>query len=117
MNRWFSKFAQAACREAGKSYTFVAATLSILIWLGFGPYYHWSDTYQLVANSATTVITFLMVFLLQNSQNRDTVAVHVKLDELIKATKDARNQLAGVETLSDLEIEAIKTRLLREVGR
>jgi low affinity Fe/Cu permease len=86
----------------------------MVVWLALGPHYGWSDTYQLVCNSATTVVTFLMVFLLQNSQSRDTAAIHVKLDELIRATNDARNYIIAAETLTDSEIEKLRTQVVAD---
>ncbi len=85
----------------------------ILVWLITGPAFHFSDTWQLIINTATTVITFLMVFLIQNTQNRDAKAVHLKLDELIRALKGARNQLVDVENLSDEDLKKLEEQFRR----
>jgi len=82
--------------------------LVILVWILTGPMFHFSDTWQLVINTATTIVTFLMVFLIQNTQNRDAKAVHLKLDELIRALKDARNELVDLENLSDEELKKLE---------
>ena len=87
------------------------ACVLIIAWAVTGPIFHFSDTWQLVINTSTTIITFLMVFLIQNTQNRDTEALRLKLDELILATKDARNQFVTIEDLSDEELEALELEL------
>ena len=92
----------------GSAWAFSAAVLVILVWLLTGPMFHFSDTWQLIINTATTVITFLMVFLIQNTQNRDAKAMHLKLDELIRAIKDARNELVDLEELSDEELQKLE---------
>jgi len=92
----------------GKSGAFVVSVVVILIWLGSGPYFHFSDTWQLVVNTATSVITFLMVFLIQNAQARDTRAIQLKLDELLRAAKHARNDLVHLEELSDEELDCLR---------
>src|SRR5947209_9971990 len=92
----------------GSAWAFAGAVLVILVWLLTGPTFHFSDTWQLIINTATTVITFLMVFLIQNTQNRDAKAVHLKLDELIRAIKDARNELVDLEDLSDEELQNLE---------
>ena len=84
------------------------AFLSVLVWLVTGPIFHYSDTWQLVINTATTIVTFLMVFLIQNTQNRDSKAVHLKLDELIRAIEGARNHLVDIERLSDTELQRLQ---------
>ena len=101
----FSRFSNATARITGRPATFVIATLTVLAWAITGPYYQYSDTWQLVINTGTTIVTFLMVFLIQNTQNRDTMALHVKLDELIVAMKGARNELVAVEELPEEELE------------
>jgi low affinity Fe/Cu permease len=91
--------------------------LVILVWLLTGPMFHFSDTWQLIINTATTVITFLMVFLIQNTQNRDAKAMHLKLDELIRAIKDARNELVDLEELSDEELKKLEEQFRRTRNR
>jgi low affinity Fe/Cu permease len=105
-SRAFARFANAIARAAGRPYTFVACLLLILLWAGAGPFARFSDTWQLIINTTTTIITFLMVFLIQNTQNRDNAAIQAKLDELIRVG-DADNEFIGVEHLSDAELEAV----------
>ena len=97
----------------GSAWAFAGAVLVILLWLVTGPTFHFSDTWQLIINTATTIITFLMVFLIQNTQNRDAKAVHLKLDELIRAIKDARNELVDLEDLSDEELQKLEAQFRR----
>lgn len=92
---------------AGSPRAFTLAVLVVLMWAVSGPYYHYSDTWQLVINTGTTVLTFLMIFLVQNTQNRDAKAMQLKLDELIRAHKASRNQLIDLEDLSDVEMEEL----------
>jgi len=92
----------------GSAWAFTGAVFVIVVWLLTGPTFHFSDTWQLIINTATTIITFLMVFLIQNTQNRDAKAVHLKLDELIRALKGARNQLVDLEDLSDEELKKLE---------
>ncbi len=99
----FRIFAHRLCLMLGSAWAFTAAAIVILVWLVTGPIFHFSDTWQLIINTATTIITFLMVFLIQNTQNRDAKAMHLKLDELIRALKGARNHLVDLENLSDDE--------------
>lgn len=110
----FTRVAERVAGFAGKPSAFVAATMLIVIWLVTGPLFHYSDTWQLVVNTATTVVTFLLVFLIQNSQNRDAAAMQAKLDEVIRASRTARNQFIGIEHRTDHEIEAIRAELERE---
>ena len=100
----------------GSPWAFVLATLSIIAWAVTGPLFHYSDTWQLVINTATTIVTFLMVFLIQNTQNRDTKAVHLKLDELLRAVHGARNTLVNLESLSDEELEDLQREFERLRG-
>ena len=108
MNQAFRKFSVAAANALGSSWMFIANVLLILVWLVAGPFFHYSDTWQLVVNTATTVFTYLAVFLIQNTQNRDAVATHLKLDELIKGVKGARTGLVNLEKLSDEELEVLQ---------
>ena len=103
----FRVFAQRSATMLGSAWAFAAAVLAILVWLVTGPMFHFSNTWQLIINTATTIITFLMVFLIQNTQNRDAKAMHLKLDELIRAIKNARNELVDLEDLSDEELKKI----------
>src|SRR6266487_2196553 len=104
----FRIFAHQSSIVLGSAWAFAGAVLVILVWVLTGPTFHFSDTWQLVINTATTVVTFLMVFLIQNTQNRDTKAVHLKLDELIRDLKDARNELVDLEDLSDEELKKLE---------
>lgn len=109
----FRVFARRSSIMLGSAWAFVGAVLVILVWVLTGPTFHFSDTWQLIINTATTVITFLMVFLIQNTQNRDAKAVHLKLDELIRAVKGARNQLVDLEDLSDEELKKLEKQFQR----
>ncbi len=104
----FRCFAQRASVLLGSAWAFCGAVFVIVVWLVTGPTFHFSDTWQLIINTATTVITFLMVFLIQNTQNRDAKAMHLKLDELIRAVKGARNQLVDLEELSDDDLKKLE---------
>ncbi|MEW5916778.1 MAG: low affinity iron permease family protein [Gemmatimonadota bacterium] len=104
---WFNRFAKAMSRAAGRPMSFLLATGVVLAWLITGPLFGYSDSWQLVINTSTTIITFLMVFLIQNTQYRDAEAVQVKLDELLRATLGAHNVLLGLEDLDDEELERI----------
>ena len=104
----FRVFARHSSIALGSAWAFAAAVLVILVWVLAGPMFHFSDTWQLVINTGTTIVTFLMVFLIQNTQNRDAKAVHLKLDELIRALKDARNELVDLEDLSDEELKKLE---------
>jgi len=109
----FRCFAQRSSSVLGSAWAFCCAVLVIVVWLVTGPAFHFSDTWQLIINTATTVITFLMVFLIQNTQNRDAKAMHLKLDELIRAVKGARNQLVDLENLSDDELKNLEVQFQR----
>ena len=104
----FRKFARGAARWSGRPVAFVLAGIFIIVWLVTGPIFHYSDTWQLVVNTATTIVTFLMVFLIQNTQNRDSEAVQLKLDELLRSTHGAHNALLEIEELSEEELDEIK---------
>ncbi|MEO5628167.1 MAG: low affinity iron permease family protein [Thermomonas sp.] len=106
----FTRFANAASRFAGSPISFMLAITVVLTWIVSGPIFGFSDTWQLVINTGTTIVTFLMVFLIQNSQNRDGKAVQIKLDELIRATKGAHNTLLDLEELEESELQALKDR-------
>ena len=104
----FRVFARHSSIALGSAWAFAGALLVVLVWILTGPTFHFSDTWQLVINTATTIVTFLMVFLIQNTQNRDAKAVHLKLDELIRALKDARNELVDLENLSDKDLKKLE---------
>jgi low affinity Fe/Cu permease len=103
----FSRFAQATAAWTGHPLTFLAAVLVVAVWVVTGPVFHYSDTWQLVINTGTTIVTFLMVFLIQNTQNRDIMTVQLKLSELVLAMKGAENKFAAIEDLSDEELEKL----------
>src|SRR3954462_14553644 len=104
----FHIFARQSSSILGSAWSFIVAILIILVWAITGPMFHFSDTWQLIINTGTTIVTFLMVFLIQNTQNRDAKAVHLKLDELIRAVKGARNALVDLEKLSDDELKKLE---------
>jgi low affinity Fe/Cu permease len=109
----FRVFAHSCSNMLGSAWAFAAAVLIIVVWLVTGPVFRFSDTWQLIINTATTIVTFLMVFLIQNTQNRDAKAVHLKLDELIRAIEGARNQLVDLEELSDEELKKLEDQFRR----
>jgi low affinity Fe/Cu permease len=115
MQRFFARIASKSAYLMGHPVSFLVATLACVIWAVSGPVFNYSDTWQLVINTLTTVLTFLAVFLIQNSQNRDGAAIQAKLDEILRAVADARPGFVGLEKLTDSEIERIKTALEREV--
>jgi low affinity Fe/Cu permease len=108
VNDAFRLFARRSALMLGSAWAFAGAVLVIAVWLLTGPTFHFSDTWQLIINTATTIITFLMVFLIQNTQNRDAKAMHLKLDEIIRALKKARNELVDLEDLSDEELKKLE---------
>ena len=109
----FRVFAHRSAVMLGSAWAFAGAAFVILVWILTGPTFHFSDTWQLIINTATTIITFLMVFLIQNTQNRDAKAMHLKLDEIIRALKGARNQLVDLEDLSDEELKKLEEQFQR----
>lgn len=111
IGKHFSRFSHAAAHATGTPAAFLIAALTILVWAITGPLFHYSDTWQLVINTGTTIVTFLMVFLIQNTQNRDTMALQLKLAELIIAMKGAKNSLATVEDLTEEELEDLHKEL------
>ena len=110
LSSWFKTFANAASRATGKPATFVLAAVIVIVWAVSGPVFGFSDTWQLVINTGTTIVTFLMVFLIQNTQNRDSEAMHVKMDELIRALEGAHNALLDLEELDDDELDRVRAR-------
>jgi low affinity Fe/Cu permease len=113
MKEFFRKFSQKTSELVGSPGAFFASVLLLVIWAVLGPVFHYSDTWQLVINTITTVITFLIVFLIQNSQNREAKALHLKLDELIRSIKTARNSMVDLEDLSDDELDHLQKQFKR----
>lgn len=109
----FRVFARKSSAMLGSAWAFCAAILIIVIWATTGPMFHFSDTWQLIINTGTTIVTFLMVFLIQNTQNRDAKAVHLKLDEVIRALQTARNEMVDLENLSDEELDKLEQQFKR----
>jgi low affinity Fe/Cu permease len=108
MNEYFRKFAQCISEITGSPWAFILAASTIAIWIITGPFFSFSDTWQLVINTGTTIVTFLMVFLIQNTQNRDSKAIQLKLDELIRAVGDANNSMIDIEELSDKQLQQLQ---------
>jgi low affinity Fe/Cu permease len=115
-NGLFAEIAKVTSREAGPAWVFMIALGTIIAWAVSGPLFHYSDTWQLIINTGTTIVTFLMVFLIQNSQNRDFTAIQVKLDELIRVSK-AKNTFIGLEELTEEELEEVKARCRARAAR
>ncbi len=111
MKNSFRKIANHISNWVGSAVTFMGAILVVLVWATTGPFFHFSDTWQLIINTGTTIVTFLMVFLIQNTQNRDSKAVQMKLDELIRATKGAHQYYIGLQELNDEEIDILNAQL------
>ena len=117
LNDTFFRFSRGSSRQLGHPVAFVLAILIIVGWAITGPIFQWSNTWQLIINTGTTIVTFLMVFLIQNTQNRDSEAVHLKLDELIRATKRARNSLLDLENCTEEEIKKLREEFVRIAER
>lgn len=114
---WFTRFARATAHHAGKPATFAVAAGLIVAWAIAGPFFDFSNTWQLMINTGTTIVTVLMVFLIQNTQNRDSQAIHLKLDELIRAKQGARNALLDLDDLSDEELDRLRRNFARLAHR
>ena len=110
---WFAQFANAIAQMSGRPATFIVALLTVVVWGVTGPLFSFSDTWQLVINTGTTIVTFLMVFLIQNTQNRDSHAIQIKLDELIRSLEGAHNSLLDLEELDDEVIDRMRKRYIR----
>src|SRR5688572_5374221 len=116
MTAFFERLAARVAAATGRPWAFSLALSIVIIWAVTGPLFHWSDTWQLVINTGTTIVTFLMVFLIQNAQNRDACAIQAKLDELIRAVGHARNEFIGIEHLTEEELNAIRAALEKAGG-
>jgi len=112
----FARFSNAIAHAAGRPAAFILCCLTIVVWAVTGPIFHYSDTWQLIINTGTTIVTFLMVFLIQNTQNRDGAAIQAKLDELIRATREARNDLVEAERLPEQRLAELRADTLRQAG-
>jgi low affinity Fe/Cu permease len=117
MSASFNTAAQWTSRQCGRASTFAVACALIIVWAVTGPVFQFSDTWQLVINTGTTIVTFLMVFLIQNTQNRDSAALHLKLDELIRVNEAARNKLLDLEDLTEAELEHLKGSFTKLAGK
>ncbi len=117
MDEFFTRVASRSASLLGAPSAFIGSTLLIIVWAASGPALHYSDTWQLIVNTATTVLTFLAVFLIQNSQNRDGAAIQAKLDEILRALDEARTEFVGIEHLTDRQLGEIRTALEKEVGQ
>ena len=110
---WFTRFAKETSRIVGRPAAFISAAGIVVVWALSGPMFDYSESWQLVINTGTTIVTFLMVFLIQNTQNRDSEAIQIKLDELIRASKGAQNALLNLEELEDEELDSLREKYLR----
>jgi len=110
---WFVRLTKKTARVSGRPTSFLLAVLVVLTWLISGPVFHWSDTWQLVINTGTTIVTFLMVFLIQSTQNRDAEAAQIKLDEILRVTAGAHNALMDLEELEERELDTIRERYVK----
>lgn len=115
MDRFFTNVASRAASIMGQPLAFIVSTLLVIVWAASGPFLNYSDTWQLIVNTATTVLTFLAVFLIQNSQNRDGAAMQAKLDEILRALDKARVEFVGIEHLTDAQIGAIRDALEKDI--
>lgn len=115
MDRLFTSIAGRSAQAMGQPAAFILSTVLIVIWAVSGPFFSYSDTWQLIVNTATTVLTFLAVFLIQNSQNRDAAAIQAKLDEILRALENAREDFVGIEHLTDAQIRAIRDALEEDI--
>jgi len=113
MNEWFRKFANKISEVVGSPWAFFAAIVLIIGWAAIDPYFGWSDSHSLVINTITTIITFLIVFLIQNTQNRDAKAIHLKLDELLRGVEGARTSMVDLEDLSDADLKKLQNEFQR----
>jgi len=113
INLWFSRFASDTAQVVGHPYMFLLAVVVLVVWAASGPLFHFSDTWQLIINTGTTIVTFLVVFLIQNTQNRDAKALHLKLDELIRSHHPANDDLIDIQKLSDEELDQLEKRYER----
>ena len=109
-SKMFTRFSSLIARQMGRPVVFILSCITIVVWAASGPFFGFSDTWQLIINTGTTIITFLMVFLIQNTQNRDGAAIQAKLDELIRVTERAQNSYIGIEELTDEELDEIRAR-------
>lgn len=116
MSKSFGRIAHSISNAVGRPFAFATACVVVVIWAVSGPLFHFSDTWQLVINTGTTIVTFLMVFLIQNAQNRDTAALHLKMDELIRATEGAKNTLIALEQQGEEEIAIVKQEISEAVA-
>lgn len=113
LNLWFSRLASGTAQMVGHPFMFLLAVLVLILWAASGPFFHFSDTWQLIINTGTTIVTFLVVFLIQNTQNRDAKALHLKLDELIRSHHPANDDLIDIQKLSDQELDQLEKRYER----
>jgi len=117
MKVWFTKFAQKASNATGHPGAFLVALMAVVIWAITGPIFKYSDTWQLVINTGTTIVTFMMVFLIQNTQNRDTAAMQIKLDEIINSMEDAHDSLLDLEELDDVDLNKVRDKYRQRAKR
>src|SRR6476660_6666699 len=114
LNKWFGQIAETVSHAAGHAVAFIICCIVVFVWAASGPAFGFSDTWQLVINTGTTIVTFLMVFLIQNTQNRDGRAVQLKLDELIRAVKGARNKMMDLDSMTDAELDELEEQFKRQ---